>query len=189
MSCKEEPNDCYTEAQSFLVAELDWVRQTAKLAAARKGLNGDYAQDIVQEAYLKCGEITNEKWSQTRNHKAYLARIIINLANDMCKKYGNTYALLGDDIQASSPGEAAEAALLIEQSLDNLPMRDQELLELFFQGYSGQEVAKKLGITDQTARKRIWRLRVKLNLLIQGNKASANNRAAGAKRPSLQAFQ
>src|ERR1051325_5660477 len=85
MSCKE-PNGCETEAQRFHIAQYGWVQSTANRVAANRSLQ-DYADDIVNDAYFKCGKISNEYWAtEIRDHKFYLTRIIINLANELCVK-------------------------------------------------------------------------------------------------------
>jgi len=186
MSCKE-PNGCETEAQRFHIAQYGWVQSTANRVAANRSLQ-DYADDIVNDAYFKCGKISNEYWAtEIRDHKFYLTRIIINLANELCVKRNRERELFPYIILPSDALQNARDADFLGEVLEKLPSHEFKLYELFYYyGYTGREIAQGLGITEVTVRKRISRIKKKVKMLSQ--QASKDNPENGADRASLKAF-
>jgi len=187
MSCKE-PNGCKTDAQRFHIDQYDWVRRTAERVAASRSLQ-DHADDIVHDAYFKCGRISNEYWAGILNPKFYLVRMIINLAKDLCVSRNRECELSPYIILPSNALENAQDARLLEEVLEKLSSREFELFELFYYyRHTGREIAQRLGITEVTVRKRISRLKTKMQLLSQDKQASEDNGETGADRASLRAF-
>src|ERR1043165_859747 len=171
-----DDDGCASEAQRFCVKQRPWLVEVARRTLQKRGLK-EHAEDIAHEVFKKLGEIPNDVWSEKQNKKAYVARVIINRANDFsCQDHD--FEPLTDNSLTSTPTEAMEAAILVEELYKQMSTVEQQLLDLMFQGYSGAEIAKRLGITHTTVRKRISRLKQKLhsasytqnNVVIEGRK-------------------
>lgn len=153
------------EAQRFCVKEREWLLETAKQVVLKRGLT-DCAEDLAQEVYSKAQYISDNVWKRTSKKKSYIARVIINKANDLCQR-DQSFEPLTDNIVFFSPIDAMEAAILISELHSKLSPAEQELLELIFEQYSGAEIANRLGIEFATARKRVSRLIKKLSLFTE----------------------
>lgn len=156
-SCRQE---CASDAERFCIEHFAWLNQTAKLTALKRGLLG-YEEDIAHEVFKKLRSVTNEAWSRMKYKKAYVARAIINCANDLTYIDHGSEPLT-DNILTSTPAEAMEAAILVSELYHQLSSSEQDLLELIFQQFSGEEIASELNVSHSTVRKRISRLKRKL---------------------------
>lgn len=167
-----EPERHYSDAELFCAQEYDWIVATARRASVKWGLS-DYASDIGQEVCKKARDIPNEKWAGIENKKAYIARAIIRKAYDLCHRDQNLEPLTEAILESaphrrrSNPLEALEAADEIEHIYRRLSDAERRLFDLLWKECSAFEIAKCLGISDATARKRVSRLRMKLSLLCQ----------------------
>lgn len=179
LGVRDEKDVGSNEAQRFSLLEHAWFMNTARQVTLKRGLP-DSGEDLAHEVYDKLKNVSDEVWSRTLNKKSYIAKIIINQANDLCGKY-QPLEPISDNILVSTPLEAMEAAILITELYDKLSLSEQKLLELMFEQYSGAEIASKLGIGFATARKRISRLTKKLSLLIEG-KVSASRQSETLER-------
>jgi DNA-directed RNA polymerase specialized sigma24 family protein len=173
-SCEEKEIGS-NEAQHFSLLEHDWFMNTARQVTLKRGLP-DSDEDLAHEVYDKLKNVSDEVWSRTLNKRSYVARMIINQANDFCAK-NQPLEPITDNILVSTPLEAMEAAILITELYGKLSLAEQKLLELMFEQYSGTEIANKLGIGCATARKRISRLTKKLGLLSEGKLTSRDTTA------------
>jgi RNA polymerase sigma factor (sigma-70 family) len=151
------------EAQRFCVMEHAWLLDTARQVALKRSLQNS-GEDLAHDVYEKLKDLSNDVWARTLHKKSYIARVIINKANDSCHK-DQPFEPITDDILVSTPVDAMEAAILIAELHAKLSSSEQKLLELIFEQYSGDEIAKRLGIGFATARKRVSRLLKKLNQL------------------------
>jgi RNA polymerase sigma factor (sigma-70 family) len=175
------------DAEQFCLAERAWVLETAQRTSERRSLKG-YHEDIAQEVFKKARQISNDKWSEKRNPKAYIARIIINLANDLCH-VDHDLEPLTEIILASTPTEAMQAAILIQELYNKLTGTEQALFELMFQETSGAEIAEKLGIKPATARKRVSRLKEKLFSMSQGRQVLLQAESIGTESTNRQSIR
>jgi len=171
------PERCYNDAEEFCQSELPWLMETATRASTKRGLQG-YEEDIAQEVFRKVKAIPDASWATKLNKKAYVARVVLNEANDLCNT-DHHYEPLTDNILSSTAPEAMNAALLISELYDKLSQAEQTLFEYMFEGFSGAEMAERLGVTAVTARKRVSRLMEKLKVFTQGKEESVQ---LGARR-------
>jgi len=158
----------------------EWLVETAGRASQKRGLK-NYAEDIAQDVLEKVEDITDEVWAGKRNKEAYIARIVINRANDLCHQ-DHDFVAITDNILASTPLEAMEAAVLLSELYNKLSVRDQALLDLIFEEYDGREIAERLGVEPATARKRVSRLREKLASMSHGKQPSFQAEPLGRKQ-------
>jgi RNA polymerase sigma factor (sigma-70 family) len=154
--------ECESEAERFCLENFDWVIETSRRAALRRDLQ-EYEEDIAHEVFKKARNISANTWARTKHKRAYVARVIINCANDLSCE--DRYEPLSDNIISSTPIEAMEAAILIDELFQQLSPNEQRLFELLFEQFSGEEIAKSMKISHSTVRKRISRLKEKLGSL------------------------
>lgn len=158
-------------AERFCLENRLWVNQTAARAARKRSLEG-YEEDIAQEVFQKARKLNDGAWLRTENKHGYIARVIINVANDLC--HTDPWDPLTETILPSNPLEAMQAAILIEELYAKLSQKEKELFHLMFEEYTGQEIAERLAIKPVTARKRISRLRAKLSAIRQGDEEGSS---------------
>ncbi|HXS01587.1 MAG TPA: sigma-70 family RNA polymerase sigma factor [Pyrinomonadaceae bacterium] len=160
-----EPFHFGNELQRFLLAQRDWL-----VRVATRFLNfyrlPNIGEDIVHDLAINL-KMSNERWNRIKNKKAYLAKIIRNDVRDLFKNYPGRNQPLPECRNGFSPDKAMEAGRLIEQLHQKLLADEKQLLELFFERRSFEEIAERFQIAPAAARKRWERLKKKLRLLIQ----------------------
>lgn len=70
---------------------------------------------------------------------------------------------------ANDPAAIVIERIALEQAFQQLTNKDQEILHLFAQGYSGHEIAAQLRLTDEAAFKRIKRAKHRLRQKYYGS--------------------
>lgn len=158
------------KAFSALVAATQTTVTTLALAVVR---DVQLSEDIAQEAYFRV-------WQRLRHLESnssflpWLRQITRNLARDHLRRRLIRPLDLGPgpnvelDVDLAGPGHASseERALLDERdriiaaALESLPTDSREVLALFYrEGESSRQVARLLGLSDATVRKRLQRAR------------------------------
>jgi RNA polymerase sigma-70 factor (ECF subfamily) len=129
--------------------------------------DGPAAEDIVQETFLKAFAAVNS-FRAGSNFRAWLFRIAHNNFVNMRRAVRMNRQPLAPDLveDASNPvGDALskEALRQIAQAVSDLPVDFRSALVLRVdQGLSFRDVAEVMGITEETARWRVFKARQKL---------------------------
>lgn len=130
--------------------------------------NKDYAQDIVQETYIKIISIQNEQ--EVINQRALLYKIAKNLIIDKVRKNKNIKEIPYEESEYIAKTKAPED-LAIEQNQTNILMQELKKLptkrkEAFvlhiLEGYTKEEVSKMMNISIQAVEKHISRASIEL---------------------------
>ena len=130
--------------------------------AMRYVKNGDDAEDVVQESFIKAfqklhqfkGEVTFGAW---------LKRIVINKSIDFLKaKKQHTVALDENYLQVSEDDDwTVENDITLDQvktAIKKLPDKYRYVLMMFLiEGYDHREIAQVLKLTETTSRTRLLR--------------------------------
>jgi RNA polymerase sigma factor (TIGR02999 family) len=170
-----EPSDSPTvlqTADTLLPVLYDDVRRLAR--RERRSLHGgDTLQTtaLIHEAYLKMRKTGfNDRSHFLRASALAMRHILVNYARDrLAAKRGGGAVVLPLD-EGIAVAEVADDALVVEvnEALARLALLNLRLARVvecrFFAGYSDQETAQALGITERTVRRdwikaRAWLLR------------------------------
>lgn len=162
------------DAQEFCVRENEWL-----VGQCRYALSGyqvpnakESGEDLAQMVFLRCGSIDNGRWAGIENKRAYVAGVVKNAAYDFFKTNGREIASDGAALESArhteprTPALAEDAAILITEVMKFLSPDERQLLDMLYEGFQGDEIATHAGINDAAARKRIERLRRKLQKII-----------------------
>lgn len=127
--------------------------------------NRENAEDICQEAFVKLLDYRGE-FSSDEDCKRWLMRVVINLSKNLLKSYRfSRTEELSEDIPLES-SEDGELLALVK----SLPSKYGEVIHLFYyEGYSVNEIAEILDISQTAVTSRLSRGREKLkSLLMEG---------------------
>lgn len=149
---------CYKEPiEQFLV----------KLLGSRED-----AGDVLQELFITVWE-KRESIDPNGNIKGYLFTIARNaafkcIAQKKLRYSGEGIAgeLLPDDLTADSKLIARDTRLLIEIAINSMPAARREVITLYREGLSYDEIAERLAITKGNVQKHISRARIDLRELL-----------------------
>ena len=130
--------------------------------------NKDYAQDIVQETYIKIISIQNEQ--EVINQRALLYKIAKNIIIDKARKNKDIKEIPYEENEyISKTKEPDELAIeqnqqkILMQELKKLPPKRKEAFVLhILEDYSKDEVAKMMNISVQAVEKHISRATIEL---------------------------
>lgn len=124
--------------------------------------DGDRAEDITQDAYLRFSAAMDDEWRD--NPVGYLYRIVRNLALDYCRRRQFERTLFShnvDDLadvlpeERSTPEQQAIARNELEQlqaAMDELPERTRLAVEMHrLGGYKLREIAEHMNISTSMA--------------------------------------
>jgi RNA polymerase sigma factor (sigma-70 family) len=171
-----EPDGCANSAVQFVETKSLWLYGTARRIARQKSLEG-YAEDLAHDVIGKLQTMPDEQWAKVRNQNAYVATMMAHLANDIYRQHQKVKPLddLDDASLAGLPAarstspQAREAAIMVQQWRRMLEADEQDLFNLAFEeGFSRIEIAQKLGISNDAARRRVSRLLEKLRRIASG---------------------
>jgi len=156
----------------------------AMLRRARRIVHdGETSFDIVQETFTKV--YSHGKSFEKRegaNFRSWIYRILFTTAISHYRREKKRRGDLSLDSETeefigSGTGESGEDALdkdMVERVLALLPDDSRRILELmFFEGQSGEEIAKELQITHEAARTRVHRAKQsfrKVTLMLEQKK-------------------
>ncbi|MEO8690856.1 MAG: sigma-70 family RNA polymerase sigma factor, partial [Solirubrobacteraceae bacterium] len=129
------------------------------LRAARRVLPEARAEDALQHALIAAWTAL-QRGDEVRDLRAWLYRIVHNTALNQLRVNGYDYDELEDTLRIADAGEdELERRAVVRQTLTSLaalPDRQREaLLRTAVSGYSQEEVARDLGISDNAMRQLI----------------------------------
>jgi len=130
--------------------------------------NKDYAQDIVQESYMKAIALQNSQ--EIINKRALLYKIAKNLMIDKARKNFNLQEVLYEENAYTAKTVEPEEVLLeqdrqktLMRALQTLPQKRKEAFVLHvLEGYSRDEVSQMMGISIDAVEKHLSRASIEL---------------------------
>ena len=149
--------------------------------AARIAKNRALAEDVVQEAFVRCWSHIHRFDPRQARFTTWLYRIVVNLCIDL-KRRPEPEPLPEDfeDIEAGAHAEEmmeySERDILLAQALDDLPVRQRAALTLVYdQGLSGAEAARVLGSTVKAVERLLARARTYLRARLRSRQPSESD--------------
>lgn len=117
--------------------------------------------DVVQESHLRL--LKAREYSAIASVKSYLFMIARNVAIDLTRKSRRvdpvpvselpSWRIIEESADAAEAASLRQEVLLAAQAIDTLPPRCREIVALRgVQGFSYEEIAARLGISEQTVR-------------------------------------
>ncbi|AOO64744.1 RNA polymerase sigma factor [Sulfurospirillum halorespirans] len=130
--------------------------------------NKDYAQDLVQESYMKAIALQNSQ--EILNKRALLYKIAKNLMIDKARKNFNLQEVLYEEHAYTAKTVEPEEVLLeqdrqktLMRALQTLPQKRKEAFVLHvLEGYSRDEVSQMMGISIDAVEKHLSRASIEL---------------------------
>lgn len=150
--------------------------------AVRLVRNTVIAEDLVQEAFVRC-------WSQVQEFKphrarftTWLYRIVVNLCID--EKRRRQPEPLPEEFDTVDPAagveemmESDERGSVLAQALNDLPVRQRAAMTLVYdEGLSGAEAARALGLSAKAVERLLARARVYLRARLQSRQLPESER-------------
>lgn len=132
-----------------------------------RGLAEDAVQDSFCKAYLHLKDFRGEC-----SEKTWLMRIAVNTCRDYRRRAWLRHVQVSDEVEALLPCAQAsspdpEGAVL--DAVMHLPAREREAVLLrYYQQMKVSEVARALGVPENTAASRLSRARAKLRTRLKG---------------------
>ncbi len=132
-----------------------FAERSAALYRYVNRVSGDppLSEDIVQECFVKL----HRRGAMPDDPPAWLMTVASNLLRDAQRRVARRRRLTqtwsadlplgGDAPQADAPALAAEQVERVRKALDQLPLRDRQLLLMRHEGYRYREIADVLGLT------------------------------------------
>ena len=147
------------------MAQGDWEKLVTEnentLYRAALAILGDRqeAEDAVQDAFLRYLE---KAPADLENPAGWLMRVTVNGCKSRLRLKWRQVVALPQDLPCRGPEERQEL-----EELWQLPARDRAVLHLFYyEGYSTEEIARIMGLSDGGVRSRLSRARQKLKGLL-----------------------
>src|SRR3954449_11551150 len=136
------------------------------LRGARRVLPEARAEDALQQALIAAWTAL-QRGDEVRDLRAWLYRVVHNTALNQLRVSGYHYAELEDALRIADAGDdELERRAVVRQTLASLaalPERQREaLLRTSVSGYSQEEVARDLGISEGAIRQLVHRARVSM---------------------------
>lgn len=149
------------------------LRKARLLIYRRPDIPSDAADDLTQRALLKYYDLPEERRDRIVDSRAYLYTVIRNELSDYVREQrpGSVLPLETAEnplAETPAPGgrERLESDILFHEIWTQLEGDERLLLEFLLLGYSGKELAIRLGISPAAATKRVERLRRLLKELL-----------------------
>jgi len=154
-----------TQTRGLAVEELGTLfdRQYRRLYALARRLchDGDEAQDLVQETFLRAARKLETVPRDTAHAEAWLVRVLVNLSRDRTRRQSvrrrhAAELIPGREAEASESEDAAVARVTVHAGLSRLTTRQRAVVVLHeLEGLPTARIAELLGIHRVTVR---WHL-------------------------------
>jgi len=131
----------------------------------------DEAEDCVMKGFMKAfNQVNGFVYEHERSFTFWLKRIMVNEALMALRKQNNLALVAIEDASdvtlEDSLLQQIEAKYLYE-AITKLPVGYRTVLNLFVvEGYSHQEIAQTLGITESTSKTQLAKAKLKLKVLL-----------------------
>lgn len=146
--------------------------ETVFRAAYRVTGNADDAEDVLQTVFMRLLRREDEL-DLSRSAASYLYRAAVNAAVDLLRKRSRAGAVDLESVQETlqDPGQPGpervergrQLAGDLRRALARLTPRNAEIFALrYFQGHGNQEIAKMLGLTQNSVAVTLHRVRARL---------------------------
>jgi RNA polymerase sigma-70 factor, ECF subfamily len=150
--------------------------------AARLLRDRALAEDVVQEAFVRCWSQIQRFDSRQARFTTWLYRIVVNLCID--KKRRREPDPLPADFDVIDAGatahemmESNERAAMLARALNDLPMRQRAALTMIYdEGLSGAEAARVLGSSVKAVERLLARARAYLRARLLSSQFSESDR-------------
>jgi len=128
--------------------------------------NRQDAEDAVQEAFIQY-HVTQEQYQDEQHIKAWLIRVAVNKAKDLCRSFWRRNKVSLDDyMETLEFGTPADESLF--EAVMGLPQKYRIVLHLYYyEDYSTAEIAENLGLNENTVRTRLSRARGMLKKILK----------------------
>jgi RNA polymerase sigma-70 factor (ECF subfamily) len=157
------------ESDAGVSALVDEYAPTLYRVAYSVLRNAADAEDAVQEAFVRVLR-HRDQLSDVRDHRVWLIRIVWNVVLDRKRRMKSrpetddvtemARVLPSDGLSAEEITAAAEHHAHVLRCMEQLPEKEREVLHLSaFEELSSVEIAGVLGITESSARSRLFRSR------------------------------
>lgn len=123
--------------------------------------NAQDAEDVVQEAFIRYHTKVREFDSEA-HLKAWLLRVAINRARDVCKSFWHRHRVAWEETMAALPFEAPEDSALFAAVMA-LPEKYRVVIHLhYYEDYAVREIAALLSRRENTVKSQLRRARALL---------------------------
>jgi RNA polymerase sigma-70 factor (ECF subfamily) len=150
--------------------------------AARIVQDRGLAEDVAQEAFVRCWSQIHRFDSRQARFTTWLYRIVVNLCIDLKRRpepepLPEDFDRIDANAHAEEMLERSERDTLLAQALNDLPMRQRAALTLVYdQGLSGAEAARVLGSTVKAVERLLARARTYLRTRLRSRQLSESDR-------------
>ena len=150
----------------------------ARLALRKMNMPLNMAEDLGQTGLLKYFQMNKERRGEIEDKKAYLYRIIRNeLLNQFRKEKPYVFTSL-ETLQAElvvppSVVRHEEITQALGVVWSNLEGDDRRVFRALVLGYTGPELACELGLSENAARQRVARFKIKLKRILTRNRKNS----------------
>lgn len=129
------------------------------------GRSSNYKEDLVGEVSIKVFENLPKYDPSKSAFSTWVANIFYHTAIDHGRKEFNAQgAPLNPEIHGHEPLKDIDSKLTLKSILDKLPKADKSFVRDKLDGLSNDELAKKYGLTPQSAKQKYYEIRKKLVL-------------------------
>jgi len=150
--------------------------------AARIVQNRALAEDVAQEAFVRCWSQIHRFDPRQARFTTWLYRIVVNLCIDLKRRpepepLPEDFDRIDAGADAEEMMEYSERDTLLARALSDLPMRQRAALTLVYdQGLSGAEAARVLGSTVKAVERLLARARAYLRIRLRSRQPSESDR-------------
>ena len=141
--------------------------------------SGETAEDLRQTALLKYFQLDEISRLQIRNPNAFLYRVMKNEVLNWHRKerpvtFSHIESLTSEDLERRfADSSHLNDELLLREIWSQVEGEDRRLFELLTFGYTGKEIARRLGTSQDAARQRVSRLKAKIKGILDENRVSS----------------
>lgn len=123
------------------------------------------AEDVVQETWLRAATaLRGFRWGSSLS--TWLAAIALNRAREILRTKKRWYGDMPDDVP-QAPARYADR-IDLQRAVDQLPAGYRSVFELYdVEGYSHEEIARRLGIAAGTSKSQLFHARRALRALLE----------------------
>lgn len=173
--CEYLPEDLKAELARIDEKVTNNSLRIARYVVQRMTGSLEAAEDLRQTALLKYFQLDENSRIQIRNPNAFLFKVMKNEVLNWYRKERPVIEPLADE---DLEGRFADSShlddeLLLREIWSQFEGEDRRLFELLTFGYTGKEIARRLGTSQDAARQRVSRLKAKIKGILDENRISS----------------